>query len=661
MSEISELPPVELTANGETIQPQGAGAGWKGRLAHLTNLRSKLIIPYALLSLLLALVGIFVISRLVSATWHERVSNQLVETSKVASDSIVRQERENLENLRLMVFSQGVPAAMAAHDVVVLETLLLPLMVNNKIDFVSAVDPNGVEIRTWDLERGGDTYLHTEGYDLSTNPLVANILDGTADDSGDKYAGFMELTQGRVLATSAPVYDSRGELTGVLIVGTQLDKLVIEIEQQALADPILLDVDNRLIGTTMQVDATDQALLEQMGAQVRTSGSGKPVDIVLNNRAYQLLYTDLKLRGQTVGSLGVILSAEYALSPETQSRWVFILVFTIGTVGTILVGYLLAQNIARPILHLRSLSQSVASGDLNQESGLERTDEIGELADAFDQMTENLRQRTAEAERLYAETVQRNIELAATNKRLQETQQQLVQSEKLAAVGLLTAGIVHDVKNPLTVIKGTAELLQEEPDLAPDMQKALSLIREGAVKANKIVSDLLTFARQAPPELKPQDLRETIQASLRLTTYLTRQAHVRMFSELPDQEVITIYDAQQIEQVFINLITNAAQAIKEQGTLWVRLTHNGQYAVTSFEDSGCGISPEHLHRIFDPFFTTKPEGQGTGLGLSVSYGIIASHGGQIEVNSEVGKGSTFTVYLPLAQSAQPGEAASNDA
>ena len=223
---------------------------------------------------------------------------------------------------------------------------------------------------------------------------------------------------------------------------------------------------------------------------------------MLDPRDYQLLYTDLQLRGQTVGLLGVVLSSDYAVSPETQSRWVYILIFTIGTAGTILVGYTLAQNIARPILHLRSLSQSVASGDLNQESGLERTDEIGELADAFDQMTENLRQRTAEAERLYAETVQRNIELAATNKRLQETQLQLVQSEKLAAVGLLTAGIVHDVKNPLTVIKGTAELLQEDSNLSPDMRKALSLIREGAVKANKIVSDLLTFARQAPPELE---------------------------------------------------------------------------------------------------------------------------------------------------------------
>ncbi len=659
MSEIPEPPAVEPNGHRPNHGVVGESAGLKSRLARLASLRSKLIIPYVLLSLLLALVGVFVVSRLVAASWHERVSNQLYEASRVAADGIVRQERENLENLRLMVFSQGVAEAMAARDVAALETLLIPIMLNNDVDFVAAIDPQGVEISTWDLDTSGDTYIRTQGYDFSQQPLVANILAGTPDEVGDKYVGILEPILGRVLATSAPVYDDQDNLTGVLISGILVDRMMREIKTQALADLILLDMDNRLISTSMAEVEEIQGTLEQVGAQAQATGSSQPVDIVLYERQYQLKYTDLKLRGQTVGSLGVALPNSYAISKEAQSRWIFILVFTIGTAGTILVGYALAQNIARPILHLRSLSQSVASGDLDQESGLERTDEIGELADAFDQMTENLRQRTAEAERLYAETAQRNIELAAINQRLQETQQQLVQSEKLAAVGLLTAGIVHDVKNPLTVIKGTAELLQEDDSHSPEMRKALSLIREGAVKANKIVSDLLTFARQAPPELKPQDLRETVQAAMRLTTYLTRQAQVRMSAELPEQAVITVYDSQQIEQVFINLITNAVQATQEHGTLRIRLAQDDHYAAAAFEDTGSGIPPENLHRIFDPFFTTKPAGQGTGLGLSVSYGIIASHGGRIEVSSEVGNGSTFTVYLPLAENSSASEAAAN--
>jgi two-component system NtrC family sensor kinase len=179
------------------------------------------------------------------------------------------------------------------------------------------------------------------------------------------------------------------------------------------------------------------------------------------------------------------------------------------------------------------------------------------------------------------------------------------------------------------------------------------MIRESAVKANNIVSDLLKFARQTTAEKKSQDLRETVTASIRLTTYLSRQAQVKMDVSLPDQPVMVAYDAQQVEQVFINLIANAIQAMPDRGSLQVNLEQKDGMATVSFADTGTGIPPEIINRIFDPFFTTKPEGQGTGLGLSVSYGIIASHEGRIEVQSQVGQGTTFTVFLPLDQSGTP--------
>jgi two-component system NtrC family sensor kinase len=645
-----ETPRVEPVDAAAQDRPGAVRNGWKSLVGNLAGLRGKLIIPYVLLSVSLALVGVYVVTRLVTSSLHERFVNQLYEASRVASDGIVRQERKNLDNLRLMVFTQGVPEALAARDAETLETLLSPLMVNNKIYFVAAVDASGIEIRTWDYESFSKVYLTTEGHDFSSYPLVSNILQGAVDAIGDKYIGFLRPSTGLLLVTSAPVYDDHGVLTGVLLAGTPVIDMLAEIKGQALADLILLDNDDQLISTTLTADNLElSAQLTQARIQSEQDMASQSQELKLESQVYQIIFTHLWLREQSMGSLVVALPSSYVVSAEATSRNTFSLVFTLGTAGTILIGYLLAQNISRPILHLRSLSQSVASGDLNQASGLDRTDEIGDLADAFDQMTENLRQRTAEAERLYSESVQRNEELAAINTRLQETQLQLVQSEKLAAVGLLTAGIVHDVKNPLTVIRGTAELLQEDEELTPELTKALSLIREGAIKANKIISDLLTFARQAPPELKPQDLRETVQAALRLTTYMVRQAQVRTTSELPDEPVMTIYDATQIEQVFINLINNAVQAMPDRGALHIRLTQVDGYAVTSFADTGTGIAPEHLHRIFDPFFTTKPEGQGTGLGLSVGYGIVASHGGRIEVSSAVGQGSTFTIYLPLDQ------------
>jgi two-component system NtrC family sensor kinase len=293
------------------------------------------------------------------------------------------------------------------------------------------------------------------------------------------------------------------------------------------------------------------------------------------------------------------------------------------------------------------MSQAVAGGDLEQSSGLLRSDEIGELANAFDIMTLRLRERTDEATRLYAEAIQRAKELAEINIRLQATQAQLVQSEKLASVGQLTAGIVHDVKNPLAVIKGLAEELAEEPDMDEYSIDGLKTIRESASKANTIVTDLLKFARQSTPEMQNRDMRDTIESVLRLTEYLTRKGRVEVEAILPDQAVMATYDPQQIEQVLINLLTNAVQAMPEGGALTFDLSQTDEEVILKVTDTGMGIAEEYFARIFDPFFTTKPEGEGTGLGLSVSYGIITRHGGRIDVSSTVGEGTTFTINLPI--------------
>jgi two-component system NtrC family sensor kinase len=355
------------------------------------------------------------------------------------------------------------------------------------------------------------------------------------------------------------------------------------------------------------------------------------------------------VRQEAVGILGVVLPTNYIVDTEATSRDRLSAFFSIATVGVIIVGYFLAQSIARPILRLRAMSQAVAAGDLNQRTHLKRSDEIGELARAFDVMTYRLRRRTAQAARLYAETVRRNEELAAANQRLQATQQQLIQSEKLAAVGQLTAGIVHDVKNPLAVIKGMAEELQEDPGLSQDAREQLRTVRDNAARANTIVTDLLKFARQSQPEFRHQDFRETVQSAIRLSAYLARKAQVNVKLDAPLSPVMVSYDASQLEQVLINLMQNAIQAMPDGGQLQLTLTPGNSAVRLVVRDSGIGIPKDHLNRIFDPFFTTKPPGEGTGLGLSVSYGIVSRHRGRIEVQSMPGKGTAFTILLPIEQ------------
>jgi two-component system NtrC family sensor kinase len=474
---------------------------------------------------------------------------------------------------------------------------------------------------------------------------VRRVLKGDVDKQGDKFTGVTNSTAGPTLFTVGPVVNDSGELVGGIAVGTFLETLVVETHDQTLSDIILLDNDYKVLATNLKdveegyaglIDASKKAVPEEATFD----------SVVINRRGFRVSVTNWKVRGESLGWMGVILSNDYIASTETRSRTTFLYLFALGTAAMILIGYLLAQLIARPILRLRDMSQAVAGGDLNQSIGLRQTDEIGELAGAFDTMTLRLRERTAEAARLFDETVQRNKELADINARLQAMQLQLIQSEKLAAVGQLTAGIVHDVKNPLAVIKGLAEVLQDDATITDETRHELQVIRESAEKANRIVSDLLKFARQSQPEMESHDLRETVEASIRLTTYLIREARIQLVKEIPEQMMLVTYDPQQIEQVLINMIHNAIQAMPNRGTLNVRLDQADGAAAIAIQDTGTGISPENLKRIFDPFFTTKAEGVGTGLGLSVSYGIIANHKGKIEVESEEGKGTKFTIYLP---------------
>ena len=615
-------------------------------LDFLSGLRAKLIVPYVLLTMVIALVGVFVVTNLVTSSIRERFINQLFEASRVVADGLVRREREHLENLRLMAYMEGVSEAIIERDADGLQNMLWPIAMNNQLEAVTVVDLEGQEIMTLALEPATNQYLVSSGADFSQFDMVMDILTGGMDEIGDKFADFLITTFGPYLFTDAPVRDSSGKMIGMLMVGTRLESVLGELKSQSLADITVLDRSGSFVATTLVEPEEGIEVLEVDPQTITQSDASTTHKLELYGRDYQAVIAPLIIRQQEMGILSVVLPSNYIVSTMATSRNIFSLVFALGTIATIVIGYVLAQSIAKPILRLRSISQAVAAGDLDQNTGFERADEIGELASAFDTMTLRLRERTVEAARLYAETIDRNKELADINARLQTTQAQLVQSEKLASVGQLTAGIVHDVKNPLAVIKGLAEELHEEIGIDPSTRAQLATIRDSASRASNIVTDLLKFARQSTPEMQRRDMRETIQSSLRLTEYLTRKGKVEVIVDLPDQPVMVTYDDQQIEQVLINLFTNAVQAMEHGGSLRINLGRAKGAIALAVQDTGMGIPKQNIARIFDPFFTTKPEGEGTGLGLSVSFGIVSRHGGTIEIESELGWGTTFTILLP---------------
>ena len=609
--------------------------------------------PYVVLTLVLAGFGVFIVTQLVSSSVKERFTNQMYSTARAVNDAFIRIERKHLENLRLAVSTSGIAQDLQEQNTNAIETKLKPLMASQKIEILSALDATGHEIITIALNKDKQSYqVSTDGVDLSNEWLVNSVVRRVTDTEGDKFAQLLKIPQGWGMFTSAPVLDENGELAGILLAGSYVETMVSEVRSQTQSDLILLDPDYNLIAAS--VPEPDEGFDDYMdiAKEAKPGGQAQLVNTTYQRNPYGITFSSLTIRGRMVGWTGLLLPSNFVTSIEATNRDLFTVIFGIGTLLFIIVGYFLAQNIARPLLKLRHMTQAVASGDLNQRIRLERADEIGDLANAFDIMTEHLQDRTEEAERLYAESLQRNKELAEINARLEATQLQLVQSEKLAAIGQLTAGIVHDVKNPFAVIMGMSEVLQDE-QLDENVMHGLKVIRESAQKGNTIVSDLLKFARQSKSEMKMNDLRETVEASMRLTAYLTRKYD--LVSELPERSLYTTYDSQQIEQVLINMIHNAIQAMPNGGGLRIALKTVDQNAWIEIEDTGSGISPEHLKRIFDPFFTTKPEGEGTGLGLSVSYGIIANHQGRIEVDSEIGRGTKFTIILPIIKTSYASE------
>ncbi|MBI5633914.1 MAG: HAMP domain-containing protein [Nitrospirae bacterium] len=226
---------------------------------------------------------------------------------------------------------------------------------------------------------------------------------------------------------------------------------------------------------------------------------------------------------------------------------------------------------------------------------------------------------------------------------LRETQEQLIQSAKLAAIGELASNVAHEINNPLTSIIGFAELSKEDDDIE-SIRMSLDIIEKESLRARDIVKQLLGFARKKPLHLTEVDINAVVKEVVVFSSSQTRMGKVRVteeYSSIPT----TTGDIDQLKQVFLNIITNAIHAMPDGGGLAIRTFTMGEYILISFSDTGQGISREVRHRIFEPFFSTKKE-KGTGLGLSISYRIIQDHLGRIDVESESGKGTTFTVRLP---------------
>jgi signal transduction histidine kinase len=235
---------------------------------------------------------------------------------------------------------------------------------------------------------------------------------------------------------------------------------------------------------------------------------------------------------------------------------------------------------------------------------------------------------------------------------LEEHQEQLLQSRKIAAIGTLTSGIAHELNNPINNIVLTAETLGEDfSQLEPEeAQSFIHDILVQADRASEIVKGLLDFSRSERPEFEPLAISRVIEETLKLVRNQVMLSGIQVDKEIPPETPLISGDRKSLQQVFLNLFINAIQAMPDGGGLLIKVhTEDSHWLKIDVADTGPGIEPQHLPHIFDPFYTTKEVGRGTGLGLSVTYGIIEKHGGHIEAHNREGRGTIFTITMPVVE------------
>lgn len=389
------------------------------RQAHLfPGIQSRIVIPYVLIVLLIAGLGIFITTRLVASSLQERFTNQLVDSAAAASNQLVEIENNQLATLRLMAYTDGVARGVMERDAAVLRTLLLPIAANQGMEAVHVFDTAGYPLIAFESPQpmprpsgaASSTLTHA---DLLALPIVSRILERSTDEQGDKFVQ-IDIPR-RMMWMSAPITDASETLVGGLIVGVSLPSVVMQLGDQAFSDVILYGADGTLLVHTfgqdveaLRLDAPTFARLSE-----ETQRASPLADIIVQGRSFQVLYTPLRVRQTTQGLLSVALPSNFIVERSSTSRDLFALLFFAMFASVILVGVFIARTITVPIARLVETTRAISGGDWSRRVQLGIPDELGELGNSFDAMTERLVAQHQQVNQLYRDQKQETARLDA--------------------------------------------------------------------------------------------------------------------------------------------------------------------------------------------------------------------------------------------------------
>jgi two-component system NtrC family sensor kinase len=614
--------------------------------------------------------------------------------SKVAQDIhsarfIYQAQLEKVGDIvRLTANRFSIRDAIRARDVELLARALGEVRANEALDILSLTDPQGlVLVRSHPGAQRDDSQAEVAPVRsvLREHKAVASTELVPAAELAKENARLPERARialaatprarptertvesaGMMLLAAAPVLDPDGGLLGVLYGGMLLNRdtgLVDRVKDTVYrgetyqgreigtATIFLGDV---RIATTVRTREGQRALGTRVQAEVgdRVLEQGKPwaERAFVVNGWYLTAYEPIRdLEGRVIGILYVGMREDKFTDLRKETVLIFLGVTVGGMVAAVILALLLARSVLRPIRRLVQASREISAGNFDLRVAERANDELGSLERAFNRMMDAIRERD------------RQLKEATEAK----TRAMLAQSDRLGSLGRLVAGVVHEINNPLTGILTLLKVLrrtldEEQVQLAAleTFKSHLDLAQSETVRCSRIVGGLLDFSRQSRLELAEFDLNELVEKTVAVVQHQLDVGNIKLARRFDPALPRIRMDIGKIQQCVMNMVINAKDAMPGGGTLTLGTDYHAESdeIVIEISDTGVGIPPENLSRIFDPFFTTK-DAKGLGLGLSVVYGLVREHGGDVEVDSDVGRGTTFRLRLPAHPERAPGRGA----
>ncbi len=658
-----------MIINGETVNGQN-GKGIQGLLRRTLRIpiTTKLILSHlaiiVLTSAIFTIAGIQLIGNRIVAEAQETVKRDLNSAREIYTDRL----RQVNDIVRLTADRYIIITALRSGNINDAAVELLRIKQKENLDILTITDTSGtVLLRANNKDFVGDNQVGDE--------LVAAVLRGRIPVAATSIISKEELlkespllakqaylkfidtpmarvrneteeTSGMMLKAAAPIFDYDGNFLGVVYGGVLLNKnydIVDGIKQtvfqglkykgEDVGTATIFQDDVRISTNVMNKDgsrAIGTRIMQEVYDQVIFNGQPWIGRAYVVNNWYITAYEPIEdLNRQRVGILYVGILEQKYLDIKTEIIFAFLTITIIGMLITMAFSYFISQRISIPIKKLVSASREIADGNLDAKVEIQSGDELGKLAYTFNKMGAALKERDEQLKEF--------------------TRKKIMESEKLALIGQLSANVAHELNNPLQGIVTYSHLLLESKPAEDSEKDSLQKIVIQANRCRDIIRGLLDFSRQRKPDKTLCDVNDVLKGCISLLEKQAQFQNIQITYDLQADLPKAIIDPSQIERVFINLLVNAAEAMDGNGrlTLLTRFDPSERFIELEFADSGHGISRENLEKIFDPFFTTKDTGHGVGLGLAISYGIVKEHNGTISVESEIGKGTTFTVRLPV--------------